>query len=92
MNDYYKNEEVIHNIIQKLQTTDILTPYEFQCVNTALRKTMNVKQVPYYEVVYHDEYDKTEHRIMEPESIKFENEGNLKIRTDHFSLYFKRLI
>lgn len=91
MNDN-KNEEIIYNIMRKLENSNILTPYEFQCVNTALRKTMDVKQVPYYEVVYHDEFDKTEHRIMEPESIDIKDDGHLKVRTDKFSLYFKRLI
>lgn len=88
----YKKEEIICNIIRKLETSNILTPYEFHCVNTALRKVNNLKQIPYYEVVYHDEYDKTEHRIMEPVSVTLRDDGHIKIRQDHFALDFNRML
>ena len=88
----YKKEEIICNIIRKLETSNILTPYEFHCVNTALRMVNDLKQIPYYEVVYHDEYDKTEHRVMEPVSITFRDEGDIKIRQEHFELDFNRML
>lgn len=88
----YKKEEIICNIIRKLEVSNILTPYEFYCVNTALRKANDLKQIPYYEVVYHDEYDKTEHRVMEPVNVILRDDGHIKIRQDRFELNFNRML
>lgn len=88
----YKKEEVIGKIIRKLEMSNILTPYEFHCVNTALRKANDLKQIPYYEVVYHDEYDKTESRVMEPVSVTLHDDGHFKFRRDHFTLDFNRML
>lgn len=58
----------------------------------ALNKVRDVKHVPYYEVVYHDEYDRTEHRIMEPVSVNIIDNGDIKMREDRFELFFRRLL
>lgn len=88
----YKKELIINNIIRKLEVSNILTPYEFHCVNTALRRANDLKQIPYYEVVYHDEYDKTEHRVMEPVNVTLRDDGHIKIRQDRFELNFNRML
>ena len=91
MNDY-KAEETINNIRKKLYEGEQLDAYEIATVVTALMKVNNVKQAPYYEVVYHDEYDRQERRIMEPISCRLRDDGHLKIREDRFELNFRRLL
>lgn len=92
MNDYDITQEVISNISRKLEADVPLTDYEKERVIYALNKVGDVKQVPYYEVVYHDEYDRTEHRIMEPISMGVIDDGHTRIRRDKFELDFHRLL
>ena len=88
----YKEQELIQGILRKLEGSNILTPYEFHCVSSALREARNIKQTPYYEVVYHDEFDRTEHRVMNPVNVSIRDDGHIKMRRDHFELYFNRLL
>lgn len=69
-----------------------LTEYQKECIIYALNKVRDVKQKPYYEVIYHDEYDRTERRIMEPVSMNIIDDGHVKIRKDHFVLDFNRTL
>ena len=88
----WKKEEVVRGILRKLECSNVLTPYEFHCVSTALREANNIKQTPYYEVVYHDEYDRTEHRVMEPVNVSIRDDGHIRIRQDRFELIFNRIL
>lgn len=92
MNDYNITSEIIQNISRKLADDIPLTDYEKERVMYALNKVRDVKQVPYYEVVYHDEYDRTEHRIMNPVSVRFQDDGHIRVRKDKFELDFNRLL
>lgn len=92
MNYYDITQEVIRDISRKLEADVPLTDYEKERVIYALNKVGDVKQVPYYEVVYHDEYDRTEHRIMEPISMVVHDDGHSRIRKDSFELNFNRLL
>ena len=56
----------IENIERKLLNNEPLTFIEIQSVITALRESTKCFQKPYYEVIYHDEVDNTETRIMNP--------------------------
>lgn len=92
MNDCNITSEVIQNIGHKLAGDLPLTNYEKERVLYALNKVRDVKQVPYYEVVYHDEYDRTEHRIMEPISMNVIDDGHVRVRRDRFELDFHRML
>lgn len=90
--EQWKEEEVVRSILRKLEGSNVLTPYEFRCVSTALRESENIKQTPYYEVVYHDEYDRTESRIMNPVNVSVRDDGHIRVRQDRFELNFNRLL
>ncbi len=85
--------DFINVITRKLVNNEQLTPIETQAVISALRESNNCLQKPYYEVIYHDEYDNTEHRIMEPVYSKIADTiGDCKIQEDCFDLRFRRII
>ncbi len=92
MNKDYITDDIIKDIARSLATDTPLTDYQKECIVYALYKVRDVRQVPYYEVVYHDEYDRTEHRIMEPVSVTLRDGGRVKIREDHFELNFNRML
>ena len=85
-------EGLINDIGRKLCSGDQLKTSEINMVISALRESNNCLQKPYYEVIYHDEYDNTEHRIMEPISSREEDFPGCKIREDRFDLRFRRLV
>ena len=83
----------IRDMIYKLVDNERLTTAEINSVVAALRESSNCLQEPYYEVIYHDEFGKTETRIMNPvhSSTKPFNEG-YDIRDDRFEINFKRIV
>lgn len=88
--DNYVTEDIINDIASNLASDMPLSEYQKECIMYALNKVRDVRQRPYYEVVYHDEYDRTEHRIMEPVSVNIIDNGNIKMREDRFELFFRR--
>lgn len=88
-------EVAINNIQRKLRTQEPLSENEIYMVMTALRKQHDYTQKPYYEVIYHDEYDRQEKRIMNPVShnarIAPEDNQYLMI-SDVFELHFNRFV
>ena len=80
------------NIERKLVNNEPLTTTELESVISALRESTQCLQTPYYEVIYHDEYDNTEHRVMNPvySNEKIDDYG-MKIKEDFFELKFRRL-
>lgn len=86
--------DFINVITRKLVNNEQLTPMETQAVISALRESNNCLQKPYYEVIYHDEYDNTEHRIMEPvySRIIDSMSDGCKIHEGCFELRFRRII
>lgn len=87
-------EGFIDNILFKLHNNIQLNDLEISTVNRALRESSHCFQEPYYEVVYHDEYDNTETRIMNPVSSRFsaESMSGCLIKEDHFDLRFRRIV
>ena len=88
----WKNEEFIEMILRKLCQGVKLDEYEIECVSAALRKANDITQEPYYEVVYHDEYNRTEHRIMNPVDSKSVDHGDYISQRDRFEVNFNRCI
>lgn len=86
-------EGFISKIETKLSINERLNPMEIQAVISALRESNHCAQEPYYEVIYHDKYDNTEIRIMNPVDSKITRmpSGEL-VQDDRFDLQFRRLI
>lgn len=84
--------QYVSQIILKLHRGIQLDDYEINLINVALRMENNIKQEPYYEVVYHDEYDHTEHRIMNPVSKECFDHSDYMIQSDKFEVNFNRYI
>lgn len=87
-------EDLIDDICRKLCSGDQLKTSEINMIIRALRESNNYLQKPYYEVIYHDRYDNTETRIMEPiTSRKMDmDEFGYCIQEDRFALNFRRII
>lgn len=84
----------IDNITRKLVNNEKLNTAEINAVRSALNESTNNLQKPYYEVTYHDQYDNTETRIMEPiYSKKVDNmDDGYHIQEDYFELRFRRIV
>ena len=92
--DDWKAEYAIEGIQRKLCEQRPLTENEIHMVMTALRKQHGYTQEPYYELVYHDEYDRQEKRIMNPTSHScgtIPGEDYLLV-SDGFELHFNRVV
>jgi len=87
-------EYAIESIQRKLCEQRPLTENEIHMVVSALRKQHDYTQKPYYEVVYHDEYDRQEKRIMNPIShtVGIGPGEQYLIVSDGFELHFNRIV
>lgn len=90
----YQAENAIESIQRKLCNKNPLTENEIHMVMTALRKQYNYTQEPFYEVVYHDEYDRQERRIMNPISHSCNSliDPDYMMISDGFEIHFNRLV
>lgn len=89
MNEYY-----IKDIQRKLCNNERLEGEEIRTIIAALRESKHCLQAPYYEVIYHDEYGRTESRIMNPVrqySVPFDLDG-YDIQEDKFEIEFRRIV
>lgn len=86
-------EDFIKDIIKKLCGNVQLNQNEIHTIISALRESEHCFQEPYYEVIYHDKYDNTETRIMNPVDSKIIQipTGEL-VQDDYFNLRFRRFI
>lgn len=85
-------EGFIKDITWKLCENVQLNQQEIDTIVSALRESGHCFQEPYYEVIYHDKYDNTETRIMNPvDSRRMDMDGYF-IQEDRFNLNFKRII
>lgn len=91
----WKEQETIKKIQDKLIRQRPLDHYEIEMVVSALRKAHDYTQKPFYEIIYHDEYDRQERRIMNPIShncrLSSDDENFLIVR-DSFELHFNRIV
>lgn len=85
-------DEFILKIRKKLYEGTKLDDYEVRTIVAALMKERGVTQTPYYEIVFHDEYNMQEHRIMNPVSSEIIEMEGYSIQKDKFELSFQRLI
>lgn len=85
-------EEFIEDITSKLCRNVQLNLNEINTIISALRESNHCYQEPYYEVIYHDKYDNTETRIMNPISSRKIDMYDHFIQEDRFDLNFRRYI
>ncbi len=85
-------EGFIKDITWKLCENIQLNQQEINTIISALRESGHCFQEHYYEVIYHDKYDNTETRIMNPvDSRRMDMDGYF-IQEDRFNLNFRRII
>lgn len=87
-----QKDDLIKNIRYKLHDGIKLTETEIDMVISALIKAKGYTQEPYYELVYHDQYDKKVRRIMQPEYSYTTKEGDIYVKKAVFGLEFNRII
>ena len=85
-------EGFINDMIRKLCENVQLNSHEIHAIVSALRESNHCFQEPYYEVIYHDKYDNTETRIMNPVTSRRIDMDGYFIQEDRFDLVFKRII
>ena len=84
----------IKDITRKLCENVQLNQNEIDTIISALRESEHCFQEPYYEVIYHDKYDNTETRIMNPVASRRSMgiDGGYPIQQDRFDIIFRRII
>lgn len=85
-------EGFIKDITRKLCDNVKLNHQEIHIIISALRESNNCFQEPYYEIIYHDKYDNTETRIMNPIASRKIDINGCAIQEDRFDLNFRRII
>jgi len=85
-------EGFIEDITRKLCENVQLNHNEIRTIISALRESNHCFQEPYYEVIYHDKYDNTETRIMNPVASRIEYMNGYSVQEDRFDLNFRRII
>lgn len=86
--------EYIQNLKSKLCNNDKLTYAEIHTIIAALSESKECFQEPYYELVYHDKYDRIERRVMNPtRTLTYRTDDlRVKIAEDRFDLTFRRIV
>ena len=85
-------EDFINDISRKLCSGVQLKTSEISTIISALRESEHCFQEPYYEVIYHDKYDNTETRIMNPIVSRRMDMYGCSVQEDRFDLDFRRII
>lgn len=88
----WEKDEFIKNIRYKLHDGIKLNETEIDFVISAIIKAKGYTQKPYFELVYHDEYDRKERRIMQPEYSRIDKDRGFYVQKSAFSLVFNRTI
>lgn len=86
-------EGFINDITRKLCENVQLDELEIHTIISALRESEHCFQEPYYEIIYHDKYDNTETRVMNPVDSRITQMPSGEfIQEDHFDLSFRRMV
>lgn len=91
MHDNVKDDFII-KVKRKLCEGIRLNDFEIRCIISALMKERGVTQEPFYELIYHDEYDRQESRIMNPVYQELLERDGYCLQRDVFELNFQRII
>ena len=81
----WEKDELISNLKGKLIRGEQLNEVEISSIVSALIKAKGYTQKPYFEIVYHDKFDRKERSIMQPEFSKIIHEdGFIRVKQRFF--------
>lgn len=88
----WEKDELIQNLRGKLTRGEQLNEVEISSVVSALIKAKGYTQKPYFEIVYHDKFDRKERSIMQPEYSKIIHEDGFIRMKQRFSVEINRIV
>ena len=88
----WEKDEFISNIKNKLLSGEQLNKVEISSVVSALIKAKGYTQKPYFEIVYHDKFDRKERSIMQPEYSKIIYEDGFIRVKQRFTAEINRIV
>lgn len=88
----WEKDKFISNLRDKLTRGEQLNEIEINSVVSALIKAKGYTQKPYFEIVYHDKFDRKERSIMQPESSKIiDEDGFIRVK-QRFTVEINRIV
>lgn len=88
----WEKDKLISNLKDKLTRGERLNEVEISSVISALIKAKGYTQKPYFEIVYHDKFDRKERSIMQPEFSRIIHEDGFIKVIQRFTVEVKRFI
>lgn len=88
----WEKDELISNLKGKLTRGEQLNEVEISSVVSALIKAKGYTQKPYFEIVYHDKFDRKERSIMQPEYSKIIHEDGFIRVKQRFSVEINKIV
>lgn len=88
----WEKDELISNLKGKLIRGEQLNEVEINSVVSALIKAKGYTQKPYFEIVYHDKFDRKERSIMQPEYSKIIHEDGFIRVKQRFTVEISRIV
>lgn len=88
----WEKDELISNLKGKLIRGVQLNEVEINSVVSALIKAKGYTQKPYFEIVYHDKFDRKERSIMQPEYSKIIHEDGFIRVKQRFTVEINRIV
>lgn len=88
----WEKDKLISNLRDKLTRGEKLNEVEISSVVSALIKAKGYTQKPYFEIVYHDKFDRKEHSIMQPEYSKIIHEDGFIRVKQRFTVEINRIV
>lgn len=88
----WEKDKLISNLKDKLIRGEQLNEVEISSVVSALIKAKGYTQKPYFEIVYHDKFDRKERSIMQPEFSKIIHEDGFIRVKQRFSVEINRIV
>lgn len=88
----WEKDELISNLKGKLIRGEQLNEVEINSVVSALIKEKGYTQKPYFEIVYHDKFDRKERSIMQPEFSKIIHEDGFIRVKQRFTVEINRIV
>lgn len=87
-----EKDKLITNLKDKLTRGEQLNEAEISSVVSALIKAKGYTQKPYFEIVYHDKFDRKERSIMQPEYSKIIHEDGFIRVKQRFTVEINRFV
>lgn len=88
----WEKDKLITNLKDKLTRGEQLNDAEISSVVSALIKAKGYTQKPYFEIVYHDKFDRKERSIMQPEYSKIIHEDGFIRVKQRFTVEINRIV